>query len=134
MRSIHLLIVLFVVVPYAQATITAQGDVDPDPTSGNVNGLLTVGEGVFIGTTTIGIMDISGSELNSVDSLVGDRLGSNGFVTVDGLTSIWITSRDVEIGRSGNAELDVTDKGWVGNGDDFFHRILCSWAWCRSRS
>lgn len=105
------------------AAVITQGDVDPTPDAngGTISGTLTVADGANNGNTFVGSVSIDdGTDLNSNDGVIGNRLGAIGTVSVSGPNSQWDISDDLAVGQEGYGELFISSQGRVNVNDDSF--------------
>jgi len=99
-----------------RATVSASGDVEPDPTTWTSS---TYG---WVGNTTDGSLTVEGgSALLSYDGYIGYNSGVTGAVTVTGTnpttgaSSTWTNSWEFFVGYGGLGMLTITNGGVVNN-------------------
>jgi T5SS/PEP-CTERM-associated repeat protein len=78
----------------------------------NAGTIVTVGK-LFVGRLSgSASMEVSsGAVLNNTNSVIGDAAGTEGSVSISGEGSAWNSSNIIYIGRSGSAEVNITEGG-----------------------
>jgi len=95
-------------------TLTATGG---DATFKLINGATANLANLSLDSATVSetaILDVfSGSSISSIESRIGDLVGSNGTVTVDGAGSTWTMTDALIVGDQGTGTLNITGGGSV---------------------
>ena len=95
--------------------------IDPNGTGAtNVDpaepGTWTSDTNVYIGKTASGELLVdAASEVESDSTLLGDKPGSTGILTIDGIGSKWTSSFRLDVGSEGSGTLNITNGGAVSN-------------------